>query len=109
MSTNYHQYIRPSSTSSLHSFLTAEPQKLKETNVLHDSFATKFFSPSEPTKEGEAMNTKHIFETKLHNFSPSEDEVDDIIEQARSEWCNTQCRQRGISAKALHLEMKKMA
>ena len=26
--------------------------------MLHDSFTTKFFSPSEPTKEGEAMNTK---------------------------------------------------
>ena len=52
--------------------------------MLHDSFATKFFSPSEPTKEGEARNTKHIFETKLHNFSPSEDEVDDIIERMRN-------------------------
>ena len=52
MSTNYHQFIHPSSTSSLHSFLTAEPHKSKETNMLHDSFATKFFSPSEPTKEG---------------------------------------------------------
>ena len=75
-----------------------------------ESLNTLSRTPKVLKVEDEPNHDAHFEDSYIESLvNHIENEVDDIIEQARSEWCNTQCRQRGISARALHLEMKKMA